>query len=112
MLKFFQLLYPPTGKIKENSLFHTEHPFLVMSLRVFLLKKIIVLSGKQRSANFDLKFKYLGAFNCFVKVTVRSLSKQMSIVFLSKLMNIIFLSDNSSHLFFSILARSNIMNQF
>lgn len=83
MLKFFQLLYPPTGKIKENSLFHTEHPFLLMSLRVLLLKKIIVLNGEQRSANFDLKFKCLNALKCPVKGTVRSLSKQMSIVFLS-----------------------------
>lgn len=83
MLKCFRLLHPPTGKIQENSLFHTEHPFLVISLRVFLLKKITVFDGEQRSANFDLKFKCLNAFYCLIKVTVRSLSKQMSTVFLS-----------------------------
>ena len=83
MLKFFQLLYPPTGKIKENSLFHTEDPFLVMSLRVFLLKKIIVLSHEQRSASFDVKFECLNALNCPFKITIRSLNKQTSIVFLS-----------------------------
>lgn len=59
----FQLFYQPIGKLNPKSLLYIEHPFLVMSLRVFLLKKVIVFSGEQRIANFDLKVKNVNIFN-------------------------------------------------